>query len=76
MKRYKPLLSSAPEHSILNAASFDYSSSVDTDIRRTFTRILKERAEATITKFADHGRAACEPRERPAAARVFPLFAR
>jgi hypothetical protein len=39
---YKPLLSSAPAHSILNARTFRYTSSVATDIRRTFARIRRE----------------------------------
>ena len=48
MKRYKPLLSSAPAHSILNAQAFRYTNSVDTDIRRTFARIRRERANAAV----------------------------
>ena len=48
MKRYKPLLSSAPEHSILNAQAFHYTNAVATDIRRTFARIRRERASAAV----------------------------
>ena len=48
VKRYKPLLSSAPAHSILNAGAFNYTNSVDTDIRKTFTRIRRERANAAV----------------------------
>jgi hypothetical protein len=36
MKRYKPLLSSAPANSILNAQEFHYRNSASTDIRKTF----------------------------------------
>ena len=39
MNDYKPLLSSAPAHSILNAQAFHYTNSVDTDIRKTFERV-------------------------------------
>ena len=46
MKNHKPLLSSAPAHSILNAQSFQYTSSADTDIRKTFARIRREREKA------------------------------
>jgi hypothetical protein len=44
MKNFKPLVSSAPTHSILNARTFHYSSSADTDIRRTFARLRREAA--------------------------------
>jgi hypothetical protein len=43
---YKPLASSAPAHSILNAQAFQYASSVETDIRKTFARVRRERAKA------------------------------
>ena len=36
MKQYKPLLSSAPANSILNAQQFHYTNSASTDIRKTF----------------------------------------
>ena len=48
VKRYKPLLSSAPANSILNAQAFNYTNSVDTDIRKTFARIRRERANAVV----------------------------
>jgi hypothetical protein len=51
VKRYKPLLSSAPADSILNAQAFHYTNSVDTDIRRTFARIRRE-----PRAFRDHER--------------------
>jgi len=38
---YKPLLSSAPAQSILNAA-FRYTDSAATDIRKTFARIRRD----------------------------------
>jgi hypothetical protein len=44
MKSHKPLLSSAPPHSILNARTFRYSDSANTDIRRTFARARREAA--------------------------------
>jgi len=48
VKRYKPLLSSAPAHSILNARAFHYTNSMDSDIRKTFARIRRERANAAV----------------------------
>jgi len=48
VKRYKTLLSSAPAHSILNAQAFNYTNSVQTDIRTTFARIRRERAKAAV----------------------------
>jgi len=42
MKQYKPLLSSAPAHSILNAQGFRYTNSVSTDIRETFARLRRK----------------------------------
>ena len=59
VKRYKPLLSSAPAHSILNAQAFHYTSSVDTDIRKTFARIRRGRANAAVVvNLASHVRSA------------------
>lgn len=43
---YKPLLSTAPPDSILNAQAFRYTNSVETDIRKTFERIRRGRAKA------------------------------
>ena len=48
MKDYKPLVSSAPAHSILNARTFHYTSSVATDIRKTFDRVLHNRTKAGV----------------------------
>jgi hypothetical protein len=48
MKVYKQLVSSAPAHSILNAQAFHYRSSAQTDIRKTFARILREQAKAGV----------------------------
>ena len=57
VKRYKPLLSSAPAHSILNAHAFHYTNSVATDIRKTFARIRRERANAAVVvNIASHAR--------------------
>ncbi|HVO89126.1 MAG TPA: hypothetical protein VMV45_11335 [Casimicrobiaceae bacterium] len=47
MKDYKPLVSCAPAHSILNA-SFHYTNSVSTDIGKTFNRVRREQAKAAI----------------------------
>ena len=46
VKDCKPLLSSAPAHSILNAQAFHYTNSAETDIRKTFARVLRSRAKA------------------------------
>lgn len=43
---HKPLVSSAPEHSILNA-EFRYTNSAATDVRKTFARIRREQASAS-----------------------------
>lgn len=43
----KPLVSTAPAHSILSAR-FRYSSSAATDIRKTFARIRREQAAAAV----------------------------
>src|SRR5208282_6372914 len=57
VKRYKPLLSSAPAYSILNAQAFHYTNSVATDIRKTFARIRREHAiPAVIVEIANHVR--------------------
>jgi hypothetical protein len=57
VKRYKPLLSLAPAHSILDAKAFHYTNSVATDIRKTFARIRRERANpAVIVDIASHVR--------------------
>ena len=41
MKQYKPLLSSAPANSILNAQEFRYRNSASTDIRKTFANFRR-----------------------------------
>jgi len=41
MKQYKPLLSSAPANSILNAQEFSYRNSARTDIRKTFANFRR-----------------------------------
>jgi len=41
MKPYKPLLSSAPPSSILNAQQFHYTNSASTDIRQTFANFRR-----------------------------------
>ncbi len=46
MTDYKPLLSSAPAHSILNAQAFHYTNSAATDIRKTFARFRRRRGKA------------------------------
>jgi hypothetical protein len=42
MKQHKPLVSSAPVHSILNAQTFHYRNSASTDIRKTFARFRRK----------------------------------
>lgn len=49
---YKLLVSSAPAHSILNAQAFHYTSSVETDIRKTFARVRRERAKTHASSSA------------------------
>ena len=49
MKDYKPLLSTAPAHSILNAQAFHYTNSAATDIRKTFARVRRRREKADAT---------------------------
>jgi len=44
---HKPLVSSAPVHSILNAG-FRYTNSTATDIRKTFARIRREQASVAV----------------------------
>ena len=51
MKDYKPLLSSAPAHSILNAQAFHYTNSAATDIRKTFARIRRRREKKAAASF-------------------------
>lgn len=46
---YKPLVSSAPARSILNAQTFHYTSRVETDIRKTFARVRRERVKANAS---------------------------
>ena len=46
MSDYKPLLSSAPAHSILNAQAFHYTNSVATDVRKTFEKFRRTQAMA------------------------------
>jgi len=48
MKPYKPLLSSAPAHSILNARSFRYRDSASTDIRATFAKFRRQASKPDI----------------------------
>lgn len=48
LKDYKPLLSSAPAHSILNAQAFHYTNSAATDIRKTFARVRRRREKAHV----------------------------
>ena len=48
---HKPLVSSTPAHSILNAR-FRYTSSAATDIRKTFAKVRREQAKAAVTPSA------------------------
>jgi hypothetical protein len=57
VKDYKPLLSSAPAHSILNAQAFHYTNSAATDIRKTFARVRRrEKADAASLNVASNVR--------------------
>ncbi|HTR57268.1 MAG TPA: hypothetical protein VMM27_03750 [Casimicrobiaceae bacterium] len=47
MNHLKPLLSSAPAHSLLSAR-FRYTSSAATDIRKTFAKIRRQQAATAI----------------------------
>ena len=47
MKQYKPLLSSAPANSILNAQKFHYRNSASTDIRKTFANFRRNASRQT-----------------------------
>ena len=50
-------MNSAPAYSILNAQAFHYTNSVDTDIRRTFARNRRGRANAAVgVNLASHVR--------------------
>ena len=53
MNDYKPLVSSAPAHSILNAQAFHYTSSVATDIRKTFDKFRQRQAWAAARALMD-----------------------
>jgi len=47
MNHHKPLVSSAPAHSILSA-QFHYTSSAATDIRKTFAKVRRRQAATAI----------------------------
>jgi len=52
---YKQLVSSAPASSILNAQKFRYTSSAETDLRKTFAR-LRGNASEQIVKLSGNAR--------------------
>jgi hypothetical protein len=52
MKQYKPLLSSAPANSILNAQQFHYTNSASTDIRKTFANFRRNASRQHQPSFA------------------------
>ena len=52
MKQYKPLLSSAPPNSILNAQQFHYTNSASTDIRKTFANFRRNASRQHQPSFA------------------------
>jgi hypothetical protein len=56
MKQYKPLLSSAPASSILNAQKFDYRNSASTDIRKTFAKFRRNASTQDQPHFATNVR--------------------
>ncbi len=56
MKQYKPLLSSAPANSILNAQEFRYRNSANTDIRKTFASFRRNASNQNQPKAATNVR--------------------
>lgn len=54
MKDYKPLLSSAPAHSALNAQAFHCTNGTASDIRKMFARVRRrrEKTDAASLNFA------------------------
>jgi hypothetical protein len=56
MKQYKPLLSSAPANSILNAQKFHYRNSANTDIRKTFANFRRNASKQNQPRFATNVR--------------------
>jgi hypothetical protein len=57
MKQYKPLLSSAPANSILNAQEFHYRNSASTDIRKTFANFRRNASKQNQSSVATNVRA-------------------
>jgi len=56
MKQYKPLLSSAPANSILNAQEFHYRNSASTDIRKTFANFRRNASKQNQPRVATNVR--------------------
>jgi len=56
MKQYKPLLSSAPANSILNAQEFHYRNSARTDIRKTFANFRRNASKQNQPRVATNVR--------------------
>ena len=56
MKPYKPLLSSAPANSILNAQEFHYRNSASTDIRKTFANFRRNTSKQNQSSVATNVR--------------------
>jgi hypothetical protein len=57
MKQYKPLISSAPTNSILNAQRFHYTNSASTDIRKTFANFRRNASQQDQPRVATNVRA-------------------
>src|SRR5689334_4203833 len=56
MKQYKPLVSSAPANSVLNAQQFPYTNSASTDIRKTFARFRRNASKQNQPSIATNVR--------------------
>ena len=71
MKQYKPLLSSAPANSILNAQQFHYTNSASTDIRKTFANFRRNASRATPAERRDERSDIDEESDRRDASALF-----
>ena len=75
MKQYKPLLSSAPANSILNAQQFHYTNSASTDIRKTFANFRRNASKTKPAERRDERSDIDEESDRRAAGALFACVA-
>ena len=75
MKHYKPLLSSAPANSILNAQEFHYRNSASTDIRKTFEKFRRNASKHNQPRFATNVRTLTKISDRRNASALFACVA-